>query len=304
MSERISLTGGGYTAVIDTAHGADCVSLRCERFGARILRECEGERDNPYLYGMPILFPANRISGGAFEAEGRTYLFPVNEPKTGCHLHGTLHKSPATVVAQSESTLLCRISSPYPDFPHAFYVDIAYALSKDGLLQTVTVHNASDEAMPLLLAFHTTFALPFLDGGRAEDVTVLADVGAQIERNMENYLPTGRLLPEDGVTRAFLDGTFSPVEHAISRHYYAKGEGRILLTDERQGVRLVYENGEGYPFRLFYNGGAKDFICLEPMTAMANAPNAPFDREATGFFLLSAHSDARYHSKIYLEAIR
>lgn len=304
MSERIRLTGGGYTAVIDTACGADCVSLRCERFGARILRECEGDRDNPYLYGMPILFPANRISGGAFDAEGRTYRFPINEPVTGCHLHGTLHKTPASVIERSESTLLCRIPSPYPDFPHAFYVDIAYALSADGLSQKVTVHNASDTAMPLLLAFHTTFALPFLDGGRAEDVTVLADVGAEIERNMENYLPTGRLLPEDGVTRAFLDGTFSPVEHAISRHYYAKGEGRILLTDERKGVRLVYENGENYPFRLFYNGGAKDFICLEPMTAMANAPNAPFDRAATGFFLLSAHSDARYHSKIYLEAIR
>ena len=303
MTERITLSGGGYTAVIDPANGANCISLRHAGMGAHILRECEGEKDNPYLYGMPILFPANRIAGGVFEAEGRTYRFPINEPKTGCHLHGTLHETPVTVLTRSACSVRCRISSPYPDFPHAFSVDIAYTLSEAGLLQEVTVHNASEGAMPLMLGFHTTFALPFLTKGRAEDVTVLADVGEEIERNMETYLPTGRILSEDGVTRAFLAGDFSPTEHAISRHYRAKDAGRIVLTDGVLGVRLVYENSDNYPFRLFYNGGARDFLCLEPMTAMANAPNAPFPRGETGFFLLPAGCDAHYTSKIYLEAI-
>lgn len=302
MRERVTLSGGGYTAVIDTARGANCISLRHAGMGARILRECEGERDNPYLYGMPILFPANRISGGVFSREGRTYRFPINEKKTGCHLHGTLHETPAAVLDESADSLLCRISSPYPDFPHAFSVDIAYTLSEAGLLQKVAVHNESNTAMPLMLGFHTTFALPFLQNGRAENVTVLADVGEELERNMETYLPTGRILPEDGVTRAFLTGDFSPTEHAISRHYRAAGEGRIALTDKALGVRLVYENSANYPFRLFYNGGAKDFLCLEPMTAMANAPNAPFPQEETGLFLLPAGCDAHYTSKIYLEA--
>ena len=299
----ISLTGGGYTAVIDTAGGANCISLRHVGMGARILRECEGEKDNPYLYGMPILFPANRISGGAFPFDGRTYRFPVNEGGTGCHLHGFLHKTAAEILVRKENALRVRIPSPYPDFPHDFSVDIAYTLSKEGLLQEVTVHNRSDERMPAMLAFHTTFALPFLTGSRAEDITVLAEVGDEIERNMENYLPTGRILPKDHVTRAFLSGTFSPTEHAISRHYRAAGKGQISLTDNARSVRLVYENDAAYPFRLFYNGGAKDFLCLEPMTSLANAPNAPFPAEETGLVIIPPHSAKTYVSRIYLEEL-
>ena len=178
-----------------------------------------------------------------------------------------------------------------------------YTLSESGFLQTVTVRNRSGERMPAMLAFHTTFALPFLTGSRAEDVTVRADVGDLIERNAETYLPTGEVTPTDEVTRAFLSGRFSPTQHAISRHYRATGEGRISLTDSTRRVRLVYENDTAYPFRLFYNGGAKDFLCLEPMTSLANAPNAPFSKEEAGLVILPPHSEKTYFSRIYLEEL-
>ncbi len=303
MEDVITLSGGGYTAVIDLSHGANCVSLRQEGMGARILRECTGEKDNPYLYGMPILFPANRISGGAFSFDGRVYRFPVNEESTGCHLHGFLHETKAEILVREEDALRVRLPSPYPDFPHPFEIEMGYTLSEKGLLQEVTVRNHSDARMPAMLAFHTTFALPFLSGSRAEDVTVQADVGDLIERNMENYLPTGKVTPPDEMTRAFLSGSFAPVKHAISRHYRAAGKGRISLTDNARRVRLVYENDAAYPFRLFYNGGAKDFLCLEPMTSLADAPNAPFPKEETGLVVIPPHGETTYFSRIYLEEL-
>lgn len=303
MEKLIALSGGGYTAVIDIAGGANCVSLRHEGMGARILRECTGEKDNPYLYGMPILFPANRLSGGAFPFEGRVYRFPVNEEKTGCHLHGFLHETEAEILVRESDSLRVRIPSPYPDFPHPFEIEMRYTLSEAGLVQEVTVRNRSGERMPAMLAFHTTFALPFLTGSRAEDVTVQADVGDLIERDPETYLPTGKITPPDEITHAFLSGSFSPTKHAISRHYRTTGCGRISLTDNARGVRLVYENDEGYPFRLFYNGGAKDLLCLEPMTSMANAPNAPFPAEETGLIVIPPYSEKTYVSRIYLEEL-
>lgn len=89
----INLKSRNYTAVITPSRGANCVSLRNTEYGAVILRELPmgAKPDNPYLYGMPVLFPVNRISGGRFEFEGREYIFPINEPNTGCHIHGTLH---------------------------------------------------------------------------------------------------------------------------------------------------------------------------------------------------------------------
>jgi galactose mutarotase-like enzyme len=70
MDKKIYIRGGGYRAAIDPLRGANCISLSHES-GASLLREPpkDGILDNPYLYGMPILFPVNRISGGSFEFE-------------------------------------------------------------------------------------------------------------------------------------------------------------------------------------------------------------------------------------------
>ena len=62
------ITSGEYSAKINLSRGANCISLRNMRYHALILREPDysSELDNPYLYGMPILFPVNRIDGGCF----------------------------------------------------------------------------------------------------------------------------------------------------------------------------------------------------------------------------------------------
>jgi len=61
----IELKSGAYSAKINLSRGANCISLRNEKYNAMLLREPDYSRelDNPYLYGMPILFPVNRIAG-------------------------------------------------------------------------------------------------------------------------------------------------------------------------------------------------------------------------------------------------
>ena len=300
----ITIAGGGYTAKIDEGRGGNCISLRHEATGARILREpVSYPLDNPYLYGMPVLFPVNRISGGTFTFEGREYRFPVNEEKTGCHLHGTLHETPFRVEEQTADSVRLVYDLPYLDFPHDFSLSLTYTLSDGGLSLVCEVENRSRENMPVFLGFHTTFAVPFLREGRAKDCRVFAELGDEIERNMENYLPTGRILPPDGVTSRIVTGDFPPHERAISRHYRADGRGRIHLTDTGSGLRVVYENSENLAYRLFYNGQADEYICLEPQTCMANCQNAPFAREDTGFAFIPPCEKETYISRIYLETV-
>ena len=86
----IELKHNDYSAKIDVDNGATCISLKNLKYKASLLRECEGEKNTPYLYGMPVLFPANRIETGAFEFEGRVYKFPVTEERTNCFIHGDL----------------------------------------------------------------------------------------------------------------------------------------------------------------------------------------------------------------------
>ena len=298
----VKLQAGDYTALINTERGANCISLRNSKYNAVILREPNksGVLDNPYLYGMPILYPVNRISGGSFEFEGRIYRFPINEPQTNCHLHGMMHEMEFEISEIGDSFVKCVFERQYLDFPHRFRVEMKYSLSENGLLHKTKITNLSSENMPNFLGFHTTFNIPFLKGALAENVRLYAEIGNEIERD-RNYLPTGKLLLYDDVAEKINIGEFMPLEKVISRHCRAKKGGRIELTDIKQGIKLIYENDEKFGWRLFYNGSADGYICLEPMTCMANCQNSPFDRTYAGFDSIAPHSSKEYISKIYLE---
>lgn len=261
------------------------------------------ELDNPYLYGMPILYPVNRISGGAFEFERRTYKFPINEPETNCHLHGMLHCTEFEITECGENFVKCVFEKPYLDFPHSFRIEIMYKLSEEGLEQRTKITNLSDRNMPNFLGFHTTFNIPFIEGASAKDVRLYAEIGNEIERD-RNYLPTGKIISPDDITAKINEGEFMPFKRVISRNYKAENSGRIELRDIKHNIKLVYENDDKFGWRLFYNGNADEYICLEPMTCMANCQNAPFDRTYSGFDSIAPYSSKEYISKIYLQEVR
>ena len=306
--KHVEISGGGYTARIDPSRGANLISLRNDSYSAALLREppADGVLDNPYLYGMPILFPVNRIENGRFTFEGREYVFPINEPNTGCHLHGALHETPFALSERSDNkAVFCYTATserPYLSFPHSFEIRMEYALENDGLRHSVTVMNTSESNMPLFLGFHTTFNTLFLKESKPEDMRVYADITEEYERNMAvNYLPTGRKLPFDAVSAALSEGIFQPFGGPISRHY--RGKGKMSVTDLANKCRLVYENDEKYTFRLIYNGGKAGYICLEPQNCLANCANSPFTREEAGFDCLAPGESKTYRSRIYLEAL-
>lgn len=305
MEKIYEIKSGDYTAKINLSRGANCISIRNSKYNAKILREPDysNELDNPYLYGMPILYPVNRISEGKFDFEGREYVFPINEPSTNCHIHGELHNTEFYVVDKGEDYIVCEYKSngKYLDFPHEFRIVMTYTLKEDGLYQETEIENQSDKNMPNFLGFHTTFNIPFIEGGNSSDITVLTEVGDEIERNMSVYLPTGKILPEDEITKKMNDGTFNPFERVLSRHYKT-GEGRkIEIRDAVQKIKVVYENDEKYDFRLIYNGNADEYICLEPMNCMANCQNSHFDREYAGFDYIEPGKSKTYISVIKIE---
>jgi hypothetical protein len=113
---------------------------------------------------------------------------------------------------------------------------------------------------------------------------------------MQVYLPTGKILDYDETSKNISSGEFVS-NIPTSRHYKIKNDGKAVLYDEKANVSLVYENDEKYKFRLVYNGDAKNFICIEPQTGMANSPNSPFDREYAGFAFIKGNMSETYKSK-------
>ncbi len=294
---------GIWLAKINVSRGANPIRLYNEKYGAEILRIPDyGRFDNPYLYGMPILFPVNRISGGAFWFEGREYRFPINEENTGCTLHGFLHETEFEVMKKTENEISCLFRAtkehPYISFPHTFEIEIHYSLMDDGLHHETIVRNTSSENMPCFLGFHTTFNVPFIKNSSIEDVFVRADVSEEYERNMQNYLITGYILPSDRITDELKNGEFCPNEY-LSRHYKAGDNGVMEITDRRAGLKMIYENDRKFPFRLIYSQGS-GYICLEPQNVMVDAANNPFGRERAGFIYIEPHKEIILNSHIDL----
>lgn len=303
----VKIKSGDYTAEINVSRGANCISLRNTKYQVKILREPQDPAapDNAYLYGMPILFPVNRIQNGTFLFEGRQYRFPINEPKTNCHIHGFLHDAPFVVMEQGEGFVKCQYVSDdrYSFFLHKFCVEVLYALSDHGLRQEVCIYNLSEENMPVFLGFHTTFRLPFAQDSSAGDVRVYAEVGDEVERSADTYLPTGKLLPADAISRRLNTGCFCPVENGISKHYKAAGDGKMELLDPDKQLKVVYNTDKQFGWRLFFNGGRQDFICLEPQTCMINCQNTGLEPSCTGFDFIAPKAHKKYVSQIYIRSL-
>ena len=282
------------SASIDLAHGATCTDFYDAQNGIRVLYPA----DNPFINGIPILFPANRISGGSFRAGGHTYTLPVTEEKTGCSLHGTMNSIPFDLVSQGASRVWCKkeFCNNYPGFPQRFRVDLLYELTENTLLQTLRIKNDSEIPLPLLFGFHTTFAVPFCQDSSTLDVRIMADVDRLIERSSDG-LPTRVEEENDDFTRALQRGE-AVLFGAVSRHYRAGKSGEMSLLDTRTGIQIRYEPDPAFRFRMIFTANYGEYLCLEPQICVINAPNAPLDGAYTQVPLLLQNETAEFKSKI------
>jgi|GEM_PF-41172 len=275
--ETYELRAGGYHAWVLPQIGGQLMGL--EKDGIKALHEPTSKDDLGHgstSYGLPILFPPNRIDGGTFEADGHVYKFPLNEAARGNSLHGFLHTRPWKVEAASKNEIRMSFTGDettdfYLYYPVNFKVEMTYRLSEKGLVQTVTVKNNSDFAMPLGLGFHSAFNCE-------EDTKVRLSVGRRIEVN-DRMLPTGvvrRLNEQEELLRT--EG-LSPVAWSMDDHYTAEPlvvDGRTFhgaILDRHDAV-VRYTVDDFYKHWMVWNKNMNgQFICLEPQNWRINAPN-------------------------------
>lgn len=250
---------------------------------------------------MPVLYPVNRIENGSFIFENRKYSFPINEPKTNCHIHGLLHEAEFNATLINEHCINCWYEGQYADCMQKFKMELYYEISDGGLLQKTTITNLSDKDMPNFLGFHTTFNVPFANNSDAKNIRVRVDNDLEVQRNMNTYLPTGKFPDPDNVTRNLKNGRFVSCGSQISRHYRAGASGLMEIYDIKNKLKVVYENDKKFGWRLIYNGNGEDYICLEPQTCMVNCQNSEFDRDFTGFDFIKAELSKEYISRIYID---
>ena len=270
----VEFSKGDYAALLVPDMGANLVRLADTRRGIEILRapagdEVEEFRRRPHVFGLPILFPPNRIADGQYTFDGRTYRFPITDAKGGHYHHGILKSQPFAVSKAWETAdevlVECRYYSNagndaiFRDFPHEFKCKITYRLTAEGLEQEVVFFNRSETRMPLGVGFHTPLTIPFAGGIDADYVMRLA-VGEEVELDGRN-LPTGRRLPlSEQFSKLRREGLqvtgCGPIEAGFTlREIDVDGKPfrGALVEHLRTGVRTCYEVDEQTTYWTLWN---------------------------------------------------
>lgn len=300
----VEFSKGDYTALLIPEVGANLVRLANTRLGVEILRtpsadEVETFKGRPQVFGLPLLFPPNRIEDGCYTFEGRKYQYPITIEKEHNYHHGILKSQPFVVSKAYETDEEAVVEARYysnvandaifRDFPHEFKCKIVFKLSDKGLKQEVVFSNRSDKAMPVGVGFHTPMLIPFA-GGSAEEYVMRVSVGEQCELSDRN-LPTGRRLPLDGKFAKLREGGLQVTGcEAIEAGFTCREitvDGKpyrgAMVENLRTGVRTFYEvDDQTRYWTIWNNGGDQPYCCPEPQSWITNAPNAA-DPHAAGF---------------------
>ncbi len=316
----VEFAKGDYTALLIPDVGANLIRLANTRLGVEILRtpnadEIDTFRGRPQVFGMPLLFPPNRIEDGRYTFDGRVYQYPITIEKEHNYHHGVLKSQPFVIskaIETEESVLIearyysnAANDAIFRDFPHEFKCKVVFTLSNKGLRQEVMFANKSKLPMPVGVGFHTPMRIPFADGC-ASDYLMHAAVKEQVELSSRN-LPTGRMLPLDGrfvklrgeglqVTECDpIEAGFTVEEIDLDGAPY-RG---VWIENRKSGVRTFYEVDEQTTYwTIWNNGGQVPYCCPEPQSWATNAPNAP-DPAGVGFQAIPAGEKWRMKIKLY-----
>lgn len=274
--------------------GNNVISLWDRREERQILRQPDQSdlafyMQKPYHFGIPLLVPPGRISGGQFQFGGTGYQFDRNTGEH--HIHG-LHRTQAWCVSDiEEDEDGCAVTTEFttaddPDwirqFPQPLKLEMTFRLQEAKLQQTLKVTHLGGEPVPFGIGYHTWFMLD----GIPERWNITLPAQGIYELN-EELLPSGRLLPagelEDLNTALNLQGLNLDTVLRTGDRQPAEA---LLMREDGYGIRYTADKDFFRHWVLYTKGEADQFLCIEPYTWLPDAPNLRQDAAFTGILTL------------------
>lgn len=234
----------------------------------------------PAMSGAVLAPWPNRIADARYVFAGVRHELAMNEPATRTASHGLVAWQEFVPVEQSPSAVvLSTVIAAQPGYPWRLCVAASYALTADGLHQSLTVRNESDSPAPVGLGAH-----PYLVAGRAADdavdewtLTLPAD---EILLTDDRSLPVGLAPVTDALGGAcdFRGGRrigSTAVNHAFTG-LRRTPEGRAmarLVSDGGVGVELGWNGDWVQVYTADESGGSRrrHAVAVEPMTCPPDA---------------------------------
>ena len=256
--EQLEIAFGDQRAVV-TEVGA---GLRTYSVDGRQILDGYSDREIAASGRGQVLLPwPNRIAEGRYEFGGEERQLPVNEPETGCAIHGLVRWGAWTVSErEAHRVVVHHTLHPQPGYPFALALGIEYALSEDGLRISTTATNVGVDPCPYGAGAH-----PYLCPGTPTVDTAVLRVPARTVLDVgsvdgtEFDFRSGRPV---GETR--LDHCFTDLERDDDGLARVTLGGTTLWAGEAYGYLMLY-TGDGRP------DVNRRSLAVEPMTCPPHA---------------------------------
>ncbi len=279
-------TETGAAAHILPQHGGTVWRLALCRAVPVLEADAPGElAANPGFRGR-LLIPFNdRIPGGRYQFDGTDYELPVNEPDSGCALHGLVYDRPFTVDTREADDSGAFLQLSYrlepessPGYPFTLLVTASYHLRADRFELRLATVNGGEGPAPVTMGWHPYVVTP--EGVDEARITCPAERFVEVDSDL---LPTGARPPVSGgpldyrkpgrvgareidiaLERAGASGA-APSGAATARTVVDRGDDAIILEQSLQPFRYTQ----------LYIPPQHTSIAVEPITAATDAFNRP-----------------------------
>lgn len=246
--------------------------------------DLETLKNRPTAYGNPILFPfPNRIRGGVFTFEGKTYQFdkPSDSPTA---IHGLLLTAPYQVERaeaddKSGAMLIARLDSrEFPEvmrqYPFPFEIKITYTLRAAVLKMDIRVENLGDTNMPMGFGIHPYFRAPLSPRSSPTETQITVPVTQYWELD-EILVPTGKIIDAEGELQLRTGKPFAgmKLDHVFTGVQTANGVSQCTINDREAGIQLTIEADAQFREWVVYTPPNRPSICFEPYTCPTDAIN-------------------------------
>lgn len=312
--------------------GFDCVKLSFNHYHAKILYgrgcniiELEDSMNNlsllhfpesgeeaefsrsPQRFGSAILFPPNKMQDGVITMNQVRYSLVENGIPIA---HGLLKEFPYELVdcTETEECILIKFRfnscrSVYNTaFSWNFECFFEFTLSHEGLTQKVTICNNGTTNLPFGLGFHTAFRIPQNESFTKEDYTMQVTCNRQWELDSSSY-PTGN---RTSPSKNYSQGNIAPLEKPIAEHLEAatiNGFHGAVITNRKTNTQFIYETDNAFGQWMIWNNNASDnYVCIEPMTQIVNAPNTNLPCSESGAAILTPGQTFEATNRMYVKS--
>jgi aldose 1-epimerase len=245
-----------------------------------------------------IPFPG-RIKSGAYAFNGQRHELVKNDKDGPNAIHGFVRAQTFETkkVSNTEAIFTYNIDSekrPIPGYPFSLAIEVSYSIGVDGLTTHFQITNTGVESAPAGAGFHPYFCADVGDLSRWK-VTIPAARFIEIE----NVIPTGRVLSVDGTPFDFRNGRvvgdarYNGCVANLDRD--SDGWATAWVSSENSKRRVSIRMDENFDYVVIYTGDQiaapdqRKGFAIEPMTC---APDA-FNHEGWGVRILASGESMR-----------